>query len=273
MNQIQSKETIMKAPRLIAITIVLLFGTATQVHAQTPEERGLQIFEQVSAQNDGFEDSTASMTMTLINRSGKKSVRRMRAKTLEVTGDGDKSMTIFDEPADVKGTATLTYSHTAEADEQWLYLPALKRVKRISSKNKTGAFMGSEFAFEDIGSQEVEKYTYKYLSEEQLDGIAVHKIEGYPTYKYSGYTRLISYIDKERLISLKTEFYDRKDVLLKTLTMSDYIHHDDKNWRPGRMEMVNAQTKKSTILEFADYQFATGLKDKDFSSNALKKLR
>jgi len=263
----------MKTPKLIAITLALLLGAAAQSHAQSAEERGLEIFEQVSAQNDGFQDSTASMTMTLINRSGKKSVRRMRAKTLEVVGDGDKSMTIFDEPADVKGTATLTYSHTAEADEQWLYLPALKRVKRISSKNKTGAFMGSEFAFEDIGSQEVEKYTYKYLSEEELDGIAVHKIEAYPTYKYSGYTRLISYIDQERLVSLKTEFYDRKDALLKTLTMSEYIHHDDRNWRPGRMEMVNAQTKKSTILEFADYKFATGLKDKDFSSNALKKLR
>lgn len=263
----------MKALHYVPITLALLLSSTTQSHAQTAEERGLEIFGQVIAQNDGFEDSTSSMTMTLINRSGKKSVRRMRAKTLEVASDGDKSMTIFDEPADVKGTATLTYSHTAEADEQWLYLPALKRVKRISSKNKTGAFMGSEFAFEDIGSQEIEKYTYKYLSEEQLDGIAVHKIEAYPTYKYSGYTRLISYIDQERLVSLKTEFFDRKDVLLKTLSMSEYIHHDNKNWRPGRMEMINAQTKKSTILEFADYQFATGLNDKDFSSNALKKIR
>ncbi len=263
----------MKAALLTSATVALTLSITTPSYAQTAEERGLEIFEQVSAQNDGFQDSTASMTMTLINRSGKKSVRRMRAKTLEVANDGDKSMTIFDEPADVKGTATLTYSHTKEADEQWLYLPALKRVKRISSKNKTGAFMGSEFAFEDIGSQEVEKYTYKYLSEEQLDGIAVHKIEAYPTYKYSGYTRLISYIDQERLVSLKTEFYDRKDVLLKTLTLSDYVHHDDKNWRPARMEMINAQTKKSTILEFSDYKFATGMTDKDFSSNSLKKLR
>ena len=263
----------MKALQLAPIALAILLGGTTASLAQTPEERGLEISEQVSAQLDGFQDSTASMTMTLISRSGKESVRRMRAITLEVANDGDKSMTIFDEPADVKGTATLTYSHTAEADEQWLYLPALKRVKRISSKNKTGAFMGSEFAFEDIGSQEVEKYTYKYLSEEQLDGVAVHKIEAYPTYKYSGYTRIINYIDQERLVSLKTEFYDRKDALLKTLTLSDYIHHDDKNWRPARMEMINAQTKKSTILEFADYKFANGLNDKDFSSNALKKLR
>jgi len=255
------------------LAITLLLGASTLALAQTAEEKGLDIAQQVSAQNDGFADSTSSMTMTLINRSGKKSVRRMRGRTLEVTGDGDKSMTIFDEPADVKGTASLTYSHAADADEQWLFLPALKRVKRISSKNKTGAFMGSEFAFEDISSQEVDKYTYKYLGEEEVDGIAVHKIEAVPAYKYSGYTRLINYIDKEKLVAVKVEYFDRKDAQLKTLTMSDYEHHDGKHWRPGRMEMVNAQTGKSTILEFSDYAFATGLKDKDFSSNALKKLR
>jgi len=263
----------MTISKLLPVSLALILGASAPAMAETPEEKGLAIAVKVSDQNDGFTDSTAVMTMTLINRSGKKSVRSMRSKTLEVANDGDKSMTIFDEPADVKGTATLTYTHTTEADEQWLFLPALKRVKRISSKNKTGAFMGSEFAFEDIGSQEVEKFTYKYLSDEEIDGIKVHKVELYPTYKYSGYTRLINYIDTERLVSLKTEFYDRKDKLLKTLTMSDYVHHDDKHWRPGRMEMVNAQTKKSTILVFSDYEFGTGLKDKDFSSNALKKLR
>lgn len=263
----------MRTLQLLPITLALLLGTTTQVAAQSAEERGLDIATQVNEQVDGFKDSRSSMTMTLINRSGKESVRRMRAMTLEVANDGDKSMIIFDEPADVKGTATLTFSHITEADEQWLYLPALKRVKRISSKNKTGAFMGSEFAFEDIGSQEVDKFTYKYLAEEQLDGVAVHKIEAYPTYKYSGYTRLINYIDKERLVALKTEFFDRKDDLLKTLTLSDYEHYDNKNWRANRLEMINAQTKKSTILEFSDYAFETGLKEKDFSSNALKKLR
>jgi len=94
--------------------------------------------------------------MTLRNRAGKESLRNVRIKNLEVDGDGDKSLSIFDEPADVKGTTSLTWSHSDKPDDQWLYLPALKRVKRISSKNKSGPFMGSEFAFEDIGSQEVD---------------------------------------------------------------------------------------------------------------------
>ena len=179
---------------------ILLSGLmlASVSFAQTPEERGLEIATAVQAQDDGFADSESAMTMTLINRSGKQSIRRMRSRVLEVTGDGDKSMSIFDEPADVKGTASLTHSHAIDADEQWLFLPALKRVKRISSKNKSGPFMGSEFAFEDISSQEVEKYTHKYLGDEDLDGIAVYKIEATPAYKYSGYTRLINWIDQEK---------------------------------------------------------------------------
>jgi len=253
----------------------LIVGAISIAHAfaQTPEERGLEIATAVDTQNDGFIDSTSTMTMTLVNRSGKKSVRRMRAKNLEVPGDGDKSLSIFDEPKDVKGTASLTYSHALEADEQWLYLPALKRVKRISSKNKSGPFMGSEFAFEDISSQEVDKYSYKHLGDEDLDGRAVHKIESVPAYKHSGYTRLINWIDQERLVPVKVEYYDRKNSLLKTLTLSDYEIYNDKFWRAHKMEMINAQNGKSTLLEFSDYAFKTGLSDKDFASNALKRLR
>lgn len=256
-----------------ATVLALALCTSTPLFAQSAEELGLEIMTKSNQQDDGFGDTTSTMTMTLVNRSGKKSVRRIRSRVLEVADDGDKSMTIFDEPKDVKGTASLTYSHATESDEQWLFLPALKRVKRISSKNKTGAFMGSEFAFEDIGSQEIEKYTYKHLGEEELNGVAVHKIESVPAYKYSGYTRLVNYIDKERLVGLKVEYYDRKNALLKVLTLSDYQQYNDKFWRAHKLEMINEQTGKSTTLEFADYKFNTGLTDKDFSSNALKKIR
>jgi len=133
--------------------------------------------------------------------------------------------------------------------------------------------MGSEFAFEDISSQEVDKYTYKYIGEEDIDGIKTHKIESYPAYKHSGYKRLINWIDQERLVSVKVEYYDRKNSLLKTLKIGDYKKFNDKFWRAHKMEMQNEQTGKSTTLEFADYQFSTGLSDRDFSSNALKKIR
>ena len=176
------KNTVKKTLTMLSAALI-----ATSIAwAQTPEERGLEIATAVQAQDEGFVDSASAMTMTLINRSGKKSTRRMRSHVLEVQGDGDKSMSIFDEPADVKGTASLTHSHATDADEQWLYLPALKRVKRISSKNKSGPFMGSEFAFEDISSQEVDKYTYRYLGDVDLDGRVTHQVEAIPAYAHSG---------------------------------------------------------------------------------------
>lgn len=241
--------------------------------AQSAEERGLEISTAVQAQDDGFGDTTSTMIMTLVSRNGKTSVRQIRSKTLEVNGDGDKSLSIFDEPRDVKGTISLSHSHATDSDDQWLFLPALKRVKKISSKNKSGSFMGSEFAFEDISSQEIEEYTYKYLEDADLDGVAVHKVEAIPAYKYSGYTRLINWIDQERLIPVKVEYFDRKNSALKTLTFSEYQQFLDNYWRAGRMEMQNHQTGKSTVLEFSDYAFQTGLKDKDFESKALKRTR
>ena len=156
----------------------------------SPEEAGLAIITESDKRDTGFVSNSAGMKMTLINRKGKKSVRNLRSKTLEQLDQGDKSLSIFDEPADVKGTAMLTHSHGLDPDDQWLYLPALKRVKRISSKNKSGPFMGSEFAFEDLGSQEIEKYSYTLLGEEQLNGVDVYKIERIPQYKPVSYTHL-----------------------------------------------------------------------------------
>ena len=246
-------------------------------HAETAEasdtERGLAIAIEADKRDTGFQDFTANMVMELRNKQGDVSTRTIRLKTLEVTGDGDKSMSIFDEPADVKGTAFLTFSHAIKPDEQWLYLPALKRVKRINSKNKSGPFMGSEFAYEDLASQEVEKYTYKYIRDEELNGVACFVMERYPAYEHSGYTKQLAWINKDRYVAEKIEFYDRKNDLLKTLTNSGYKQYLDQYWRPEVMLMENHQTGKSTVLTWQNYQFKNGLDDKDFSRNSLKRAR
>ncbi len=247
--------------------------TVAVANAQTAEEKGLAIAVEVDFRDSGFGDSGASMEMILKNRKGDTSLRQVRVKTLEITGDGDKSMSIFDKPADVKGTAFLTYSHSVEPDEQWLYLPALKRTKRISSKNKSGPFMGSEFAYEDISSQEVDKYTYKFLREEDLDGKPTFVNEQVPTYKNSGYTRQIVWIDQAEYIPLKIEFYDRKNSLRKTLIFSDYKQYKGKFWRAHSMHMTNHQNGKSTLLSWGEYTFGTGLSDKDFNKNVLKRAK
>ena len=123
--------------------------------ADTPEEQGFAIATESDRRDQGWRDSTSELTMVLRNSHGEESVRSLRFRTLEVSDDGDKLMMIFDRPADVNGTVLLTYSHKTTSDDQWLFLPALKRVKRISSSNKSGPFIGSEFAYEDLASQEL----------------------------------------------------------------------------------------------------------------------
>ena len=258
---------------LLMSSTTLLAGVSSVNAAEPDVKRGLEIAIEADKRENDFIDSTASMVMELKNKQGQTNTREVRVKTLEVTGDGDKSLSIFDTPADIKGTASLTYSHALKPDEQWLYLPALKRVKRISSKNKSGPFMGSEFAYEDISSQEVEKYTYRYIKDEVLNGIDCFVVERYPAYKHSGYTRQVTWINKKEYRSEKIDFYDRKNVLLKTLNFSGYQQYLNKFWRADTMHMVNFQTGKSTILSWKDYKFKTGLEEKDFNRNSLKRAK
>ena len=256
------------------ILSILLLLPSLAVLAETPEEKGLRIAQEADRADSGWGDMRSGLEMILRNRQGRESRRLMHSRVLEVQGDGDKSLIVFDAPRDVKGTAFLSYTHALKPDDQWLYLPALKRVKRISSRNKSGPFMGSEFAYEDMTSQEVEKYRYRWLRDEALNGRDCYVIERRPRYKYSGYTRQTAWLDKEMLQPLKLDYYDRKDSLLKTLTFEGYKPYlDHPYWRPASAEMVNHQTGKSTVLKWKDYRFKTGLTPRDFDRNSLKRAR
>ena len=231
-------------------------------------QKGLEIAKAADKADIGWGSSTVELNMYLKNKNGQTSSRSMSNKTLEMADDGDKSMITFNSPADVKGTATLTYTHREGPDDQWLYLPAIARVKRISSSNKSGPFMGSEFAYEDLSSQEVEKYTYKFI--EAKGSMLI--VEQYPVDPKSGYTRRIVTYNKDKGYRIeKTEFYDRKNSHLKTLTFTDYKQYLGKYWRASTMTMVNHQSNKETRLEFKDYKFGLELTDEDFSQNALKR--
>ena len=256
--------------------LFLLISFIVIAHAmpETPEEKGLAIAKEADLRNEDFRDFTAAMLMILRNKHGQESKRKIRIRTLEVKGDGDKSLTIFDTPRDIKGSAFLNFTHKVGDDDQWLYLPALKRVKRISSRNKSGSFMGSEFAYEDISSQEVEKYTYKWIRDEVYEGQECFVVEYYPVdQKNSGYTRQVTWLDKGEYRVLKVEYFDRKKSHLKTLTSTGYQKYLDKYWRASEMFMVNHQNGKSTKLIWSDYKFQTGLKDSDFNKNSLKRVR
>jgi hypothetical protein len=167
----------------------------------------------------------------------------------------------------------LSHARILDPDDQWLYLPALKRVKRISSANKSGPFVGSEFAFEDFTSLELNKYDYEWLREETCGAFTCDVVVRHPRYENSGYTRQVSWIDREVHQIRKVEFYDRRGDLLKTLELGDYREYPGGVWRAHRLAMVNHQTRKATDLVYGDYRFGLGLDGKDFVKGRLKRLR
>jgi outer membrane lipoprotein-sorting protein len=246
--------------------LIGLLMVTISIYAITNEEVAIK----ADKVTDGFISSTAKMTMTLINARGQKTIRKMHSKTLEGK-NGDKSLMIFLTPADVKGTKMLTHEHIKGDDDQWMYLPALKRVKRIASRNKSGSFMGSEFSYEDTANSSWEKYTYKNdLEEVEFNGIKCYKGTRVPKDKNSGYTKQITWIDMKNLLVQKVEYFDRKKEHLKTAIFSEYKNISGI-WRMGKIKMSNHQNSKQTILQWSDDKIKVGLKDKDFSKRKLKR--
>jgi predicted RND superfamily exporter protein/outer membrane lipoprotein-sorting protein len=258
----------------VIFSAIALSATLDANASTKPEEdKGKWVAESADNFDSGFTNQSAKVTMVLQNAHGQKAQRELRIKILEVNNDGDKSLTTFDTPRDVKGTSFLSYSHSLNPDEQWLYLPSLKRVKRISSNNKSGPFMGSEFAYEDLSSQEVDKYTYKYVEATTVLGEAGHIIERKPVDPNSGYARQRVWVDGTYWRTQKIEFYDRKNELLKTLVYADYQRYDNNKWRADTMTMTNHQNGKSTTLHWKDIQFGINVSSRDFDQNALKRIR
>ncbi len=256
----------------VAIAAVIVLMSAPAV-AESPEEKGLRIAREAEARDKGFGNYSADQTMILRNKRGQESERILRISVLENEADGDRSLIVFNRPRDVKGTALLTHSHKTEDDDQWLYLPALKRVKRISSSNKAGSFMGSEFAYEDMTSQEIEKYTYRWLRDEPCGDMTCWVSERTPVDKKSGYTRQVSWVDQDEYRVWKVEYYDRKNSHLKTLTVPSHQQYLGRHWRADEMLMVNHLTGKSTRLIWQNYSFGADLDESDFTKVSLKRAR
>ncbi len=255
------------------LTLAAVLVAPLPANAQSPEEIGFKIAREAREREDSFGDLTASLTMVLHNKQGQENRRKLRIRTLEVDGDGDKSLFVFDEPRDVKGTALLIHAHREGSDDQWLYLPALKRVKRISSSNRSGSFMGSEFAYEDMGAPEVEKFTYRYLRDESCGDLTCTVVERFPTEKGSGYSRQLVWRDRDELRIWKVEYYDRRGAHLKTLISEKYKQYLDRYWQADEMTMTNHLTGKRTVMIWSDNRYRTDLDERDFTQTGLKRVR
>jgi hypothetical protein len=255
-----------------ALTPSLAWAPERQNPAADASSRGLSIAREADRRDTGWRSSVVEVRMTLTNAHGQTAERQLRSAMLEVQGDGDRTLVVFDQPADVKGTAVLTYSHASGPEDQWLYLPAVARVKRIASSNKSGPFMGSEFAFEDLASQELEKYTYRFVAEDTLGGVAAFVVDRDPVDPKSGYTRQRVWFDQQYYRPLKIDYYDRKDALLKTLTYERYQPYG-AFWRARAQLMVNHQTGKRTRVEFGEFRLGAGLTPAQFEVARLSSVQ
>jgi hypothetical protein len=248
------------------ITTVLLFSSC--VFAITP----LQIAKKTHNLMRNFKGAKFLMEMTLINSADEKIVRKISGATLEKE-DGDKSLTIFLSPADVKGTKLLTHKHNAinKDDDQWLYLPALRRIKRISSKNKSGSFMGSEFAYEDITIPHYTKFQYEKgeVKKIKIDNIEYFEGVRIPKNKNSGYTKQYTLTNVKTNLIYIIKYFDKKKELLKTATF-EYKNIKGLD-RISKITMINHQSKKSTILKWLEDDIKLNLSDNDFNKRILKR--
>lgn len=266
------------APVVAALSAMLLLIPADPARAEDMAAKGRAIAEETARRDSGWVDSQIRGTMILRDPSGSESRRSFRITTLEGTapGEGDKSIIVFEQPADVRGVAMLTHAKIEpQDDDQWLYLPAVKRVKRIASSNRTGKFVSSEFSFEDLGSQEVEDYTYLYLREEACPtdpALRCAVVESAPKSDKSGYSKRIVWTDLQEYRPQHIAFYNRRGDLEKELSFSGYKRHDARFWRADKLVMTNKQTGKSTEMQWEDYRFGTGVSADEFNEQRLPTL-
>jgi outer membrane lipoprotein-sorting protein len=245
--------------------ILLLHLVAVVLFAQSNAEVAKKSYEKIS----GYGSSISKTTMVLRNAEGDENIRKLEMKKLEGE-NGDKSLLIFLYPNDLKGTKLLSYEVIGGDDKQWLYLPAIKRVKRISSRNKSGSFMASEFSYEDISSQNYKNYSYSGEAElVKREGVEYFKVLRVPKDKHSGYSKQIIYIDTKEYLARFGEYFDRQGRVLKKIYFSKYILLDGV-YRVHKIMIKNIQNKKESSLIWDKDAIKVGLTKRDFSKRVLK---
>ncbi|MEM7099291.1 MAG: outer membrane lipoprotein-sorting protein [Pseudomonadota bacterium] len=254
---------------LLAITLSVIVDAAI-----ANDNFGYEIAQEADLRESDFLDFKVNLRMTLKDQRDRQAIRELDIRQLEIADVGDRSILVIREPRAIRGTALLSHAQKNREDDQWIFLPAVNRVKKIASRNKSGPFLGSDFAYEDLVSQELEKFVYSLLREELFNGASFWVVERVPVDPFSGYSRQIAWYDKEEYRIERVEYYDKHEALLKTLTLTDFRKYHNKFWKAHTMHMENVQTGKSTTLVWSNFQFANGFTaERDFSVSAIRRMR
>lgn len=229
--------------------------------AFTDADKGRQIAVHQDTVDRGWVDEVSRGRMTLVARDGDTVERSFTRMARENAKDGDKTTLRFLSPAEIKGVASLTHENSGGSDDNWLYLPANKRTRRISGAGNTASFQGTEFTYEDLGNIDPAEYEWQFVeqttlknSDPKAKGPAVYKLSARPTYSDSGYTKLYVYINAAEWRYERIEYFDKAGRHLKTRNGTQWNLLHGRFWRAKRLEITNHQTGKSTLLEL-DRQF------------------
>ena len=260
--------------KIIFSTLAVLTMMSSSLYAGEPTT-GLQVMKLVEARDDG-DDLIKKTTQRLIDKRGNVRERKMISFSKDY-GLDSKSVSYFLAPANVRDTAMLTWDYADEAkdDDQWLYLPALKKVRRISSSDRGDYFMGTDFTFEDIKTTpELGDYNWTLIGSDKVDGFDVWVVDAEPKTaqlkKDLGYSKVRYAVRKDVNMYIKVDFWDRKGRELKHL-VSTGIKQVDGIWTATSGLMTNVQTNHKTELILSDHQYNTGLSDRLFTERMIKR--
>jgi Outer membrane lipoprotein-sorting protein len=259
----------------LALTAVCA-GVALATTASADDPKARAIMERVDARDDG-DNQTSRLQMVLIDKSGKQRVRELQSFSKD-KGEDTWSMMFFLSPADVEDTGFLTYDYdeASRDDDQWLYLPALKKTKRIASSDKSGSFMGSDFSYADMTERPLEHYDYKLLQEAEVAGHPVWVIESVPNnaeeQDETGYTKSILFIRKDNDVMVRSKIWVKKGNRNKYFDV-EKLERIEGIWVPTVMTMTTKkgdQTMHKTVLRTSEVKFGQPLEFDRFSVRGLE---
>ena len=248
---------------MMVVGIALL--SLTTLSAQTT---GADVMRQVYERPNGS-DMQATLNMTITNSRGSTRERSIVQFRQDDTNT-EKKIMFFTAPADVRNTSFLSYSYAdGKKDDQWIYLPALGRVRRIASDKSNESFMGSDFTYDDMGARHPSADTHSILREETIDGWSCYVVESVPVDPNSEFAKTISWVIKDEWIGLKKEFLDTKGSVIRELTIDDYEKIDDI-WVITDMTMRNLQKNTSTRITMNEVSFNNNLRDSFFTERQMQ---
>ena len=254
---------------------VLLLGIVPATYAA---EVNLAEIVQKSLAVNKVLDSTSDATFTLISKTGQERVRKtFGVSKLQANGEDNMRMTRFMAPADVKGTVSLLIEHSAADDDIWIYLPALKKVRRLVSSNKKDSFVGTDFSYGDVIGHKTAEWSYKLLREESEAGMPCYVVEATPksdaVRDSSGYAKRVIWIRKDNFFAIRGELWDEAVQPVKTFHMTELQEVDParRKWQAMRLEAKNLQTGHQTVIHFENFKVNQKVRDEFFTTRYMEK--